>query len=273
MIEAQVAEHGQQIRTHGYSIAQGLMPPNLLERIKAELAPYFSSSPKGRNDFEGYESQRLYSLLTKSESLAELVEHPLVLGLADRFLRPDYLLTAAVAVRIHAGETPQGFHRDDNPADAPDSGFRDMWGFSTIWMFDDFTNKNGATEIIPGSHKWPMEKTPETSQAVKACASAGSVLLFAGNLLHRSGPSSEPGNGKTRLGITIQYSQPWMRTIENFSLALPPEKAKRFSPRVQALLGYSVSAPGFVGFVDGLHPKRLIDPEYVGRKHRPCEMT
>ena len=273
MIEAQVAEHGQQIRTHGYSIAQGLMPPNLVERIKAELAPYFSSSPKGRNDFEGYESQRLYSLLTKSESLAELVEHPLVLGLADRFLRPDYLLTAAVAVRIHAGETPQGFHRDDNPADAPDSGFRDMWGFSTIWMFDDFTDSNGATEIIPGSHKWPMEKAPEPFQAVKACAPAGSVLLFAGNLLHRSGPSSEPGNGNTRLGITIQYSQPWMRTIENFSLAVPPEKAKRFSPRVQALLGYSVSAPGFVGFVDGLHPKRLIDPAYVGRKHRPYEMT
>lgn len=267
-IEAEVAKHGQQIRTHGYSIAEGLIPPCLMERIRGELAPYFHSSPKGRNDFEGYESQRLYSLLTKSESLAELIEHPLVLGLADRYLRPDYLLSAAVAIRIHGGETPQGFHRDDNPAGAPDSGFRDMWGFSTIWMFDDFTQSNGATEIIPRSHKWPMEMAPDPSQAVKACARAGSVLLFAGNLLHRSGPSRESGDGNTRLGITIQYSQPWMRTIENFSLAVPPEKAARFSGKVQALLGYSVAAPGFVGFVDGLHPKRLIDSGYVGRKYR-----
>lgn len=267
-IETEVCRHGQHIRAHGYSVAEGVVSASLVERVRDDLAPYFRVSPKGRNDFEGFESQRLYSLLTKSESLAELVEHPLVLALADRFLRPDYLLSAAVAIRIHVGETPQGFHRDDNPANAPDVGFRDMWGFSTIWMFDDFTQSNGATEIIPGSHKWPMEKAPEPSQAIKACAPAGSVLLFAGNLLHRSGPSSESGNGKTRLGITIQYSQPWMRTIENFSLAVPAEKAARFSPKIQALLGYSVSAPGFVGFVDGLHPKRLIDAGYVGRKYR-----
>lgn len=266
-IDAQVRQHGQHIHTHGYSIAEEVIAPSLVERVRADLAPYFGSSPKGRNDFEGFESQRLYSLLTKSACLAELVEHPLILGLADRFLRPDYLLSAAVAVRIHAGETPQGFHRDDNPANAPDSGSREMWGFSTIWMFDDFTESNGATDLIPGSHKWPMEKAPANSQAVKACAPAGSVLLFAGNLLHRSGASSQSETG-TRLGITIQYSQPWMRTIENFSLAVPPAEASQFSPKVQALLGYSVVAPGFVGFVDGLHPKRLIDPRYVGRKYR-----
>ncbi len=260
--------HGREIRAQGYSISQCLISPNLVKRIRGDLAPYFRVAPKGRNDFEGFKSQRLYSLLTKSKCLAKLVEHPLILGLADRFLREDYLLTAAAAVRIHPGETPQGFHRDDNPANAPDWGFRDMWGFSTIWMFDDFTESNGATEIIPGSHKWPMEQAPEPSQAVKACAPAGSVLLFAGNLLHRNGPSSKSIKDKTRLGITIQYSQPWLRTIENFTLAVPPEKAARFSSKVQALLGYSVDAPGFVGFVDGLHPKRLINPAYMGRKQR-----
>ena len=264
-----IERHHQRIRSSGFSVAEGVLDAAFMDRIRDELQPYFHQSPTGRNDFEGFQTQRLYSLLRKSEASAELVEHPLVLGLADRFLRPDYLLSAAIAIKVHGGETPQDFHRDDNPASAPDTGFRDMWGFSTIWMLDDFTEQNGATEVVPGSHKWPMEKAPIAANAVKVRAPAGSVLLFAGNLLHRGGPSSEETrrNGASRLGITIQYAQPWMRTIENMSLSFPPKEASKFSPRVQALLGYSVAAPGFVGFVDGLHPKRLVDPAYVGRKY------
>ncbi len=266
--DTELTRHSEQIRAHGYSLAQGVMPPCLMAQIHAELAPHFRQSPRGRNEFEGYATQRLYSLPSKSDTVAELIEHPLVLGLADQFLHKDYLLSAAIAIRVHGGETPQNLHRDDNPAGAPDSGVRDMWGFSSIWMLDDFSPSNGATQVIPGSHKWPMERVPDPAQAVSVCAPAGSVLLFAGNLLHRGGASLEAEPGRVRLGITIQYAQPWLRTIENFSLSMPPQSAARFSPRIQALLGYSVVAPGFVGFVNGLHPKRLIDSTYTGRKHR-----
>lgn len=266
----QIESHSEQIRALGFSLAENLVDAALTERIREQLAPYFAKAPMGRNDFEGFETQRIYSLLRKSRAVAELVEHPLALGLADKFLKTDYLLSAAIAIKVHGGETSQDFHRDDNPAGAPDRGCRDMWGLSTIWMLDDFTDTNGATEVIPGSHKLAMEKPPNGQTAVKVCASAGSVLIFAGNLLHRGGPSSKetPRHGSSRLGITIQYAQPWMRTIENMSLSVPPEEAATFSPRLQALLGYSVAAPGFVGFVDGMHPKRLIDPQYVGRKYR-----
>jgi hypothetical protein len=51
------------------------------------------------------------------------------------------------------------------------------------------------------------------------------------------------------------------------ALALPPAAASRLSARVQELLGYSIAEPSFMGYVDGLHPKRLTDPEYA-RKRR-----
>ncbi|MCY4198596.1 MAG: phytanoyl-CoA dioxygenase family protein [Gammaproteobacteria bacterium] len=261
-----IEAHARRIEDQGYSVADSVMSEALMARIRSDLDPHFEASPNGRNDFEGFATQRLYALPDKSASSAELIEHPLVLGLTDRFLRHDYRLSAAIAIKVHGGETPQDFHRDDNPAGAPDTGVRDMWGFSTMWMLDDFTESNGATEVIPGSHAWPVERVADASQAVKVCAPAGSVLLFAGNLIHRGGRSRETDRG-VRLGITIQYAQPWLRTIENFSLSAPPEKAARFSDRMQALLGYSVAAPGFVGYVDGVHPKRLIDSQYQGRKH------
>jgi ectoine hydroxylase-related dioxygenase (phytanoyl-CoA dioxygenase family) len=83
---------------------------------------------------------------------------------------------------------------------------------------------------------------------------AGSAVVFLGTVLHRGGANR---SDNTRLAITPQYCEPWMRQIENMSLAVPPSVASKFSPRVQALLGYSIYPP-FVGYVDGRDPRRLL---------------
>jgi ectoine hydroxylase-related dioxygenase (phytanoyl-CoA dioxygenase family) len=92
---------------------------------------------------------------------------------------------------------------------------------------------------------------------------AGSAVLFAGTLVHRGGAHHGAG---TRLAITPQYCEPWIRQIENMPLAVPPELARGYSDRVQELLGYDIFEPTFVGYVDGMHPKRLVDPGYASRK-------
>jgi ectoine hydroxylase-related dioxygenase (phytanoyl-CoA dioxygenase family) len=109
---------------------------------------------------------------------------------------------------------------------------------------------------------------PDSRDAVSICMPAGSVLVIAGTLQHRGGASRGPG---TRLGVTPQYCQPWLRQIENMALAVPPDRARLLSPRVQELLGYSIAEPSFVGYVDGVHPNRLLDPDYAARKRRARE--
>ncbi len=106
---------------------------------------------------------------------------------------------------------------------------------------------------------------PTQDEIEPVIMSAGSAVIFVGNLLHRGGANRSQG---TRLAITPQYCMPWMRQLENMTLAVPPNIAGRYSKRIQALLGYSVNDPGFMGHVDGLHPKRLIDAGYQGRKYR-----
>ena len=54
-----------------------------------------------------------------------------------------------------------------------------------------------------------------------------------------------------------------MRQIENMALAVPPEIARGYSERIQELCGYDIFEPTFVGYVDGMHPKRLLDPGYA----------
>ncbi len=255
-------DHIQRIQVDGFTILEGLLGPALIDTVKTELAPWLGGKHYGRNDFEGFCTERVYALLSKAPSIAALIEHPDVLAIVDQLLPPHYLLSAALAIHVHPGETPQRFHVDDDAGGAQLARPRPWQGISAIWALDTFTADNGATEVVPGSHLWGDDRIPQARDVVQAMMPAGSVLLFAGNLLHRGGASR---GTTTRLAITPQYCAPWLRQIENMVLAVPPTQARRYSKRIQGLLGYSVVEPGFMGYVDGLHPRRLLEGDPYAR--------
>ena len=253
-----------EVRREGYAVIERLLSADEVQAIRSALSPWLRCEKMGRNDFEGFRTERVYALLAKDPEFARIVEHPDVLEVLDERLLPAYLLSASLAINVHPGETPEGFHRDNDGGPFADTSR--IHGVSTIWAFDDFTADNGATEILPGSHLWTDERPVDGDpRAIPVTMPAGSVLIFTGAVYHRGGANR---SDSTRLAITPQYCQSWMRQLENMVLAVPPERAAWYSPRLQALLGYSVRDPGFMGYVDGLHPKRLIDPGYVGRKAR-----
>ena len=264
------AEWADAIRRDGYVVARDLISPRDVDEIKTSLAPWLRGELMGRNDFEGLRSERVYALLAKAPAVARIVEHPQVLALLDALLTPHYRLSACLAINVHPGETPQGWHADDSYVPIPRP--RPMLGVSAIWALDDFTGENGATEVIPGSHLWgPDEHSqPDDSRAQKIVMSAGSAVLFAGTLVHRGG--AHRGTG-TRLGITPQYCEPWVRQIENMVLAVPRELARGYSERIQELIGYDIFEPTFIGYVDGMHPKRLLDPDYATRQRSPKKLA
>ncbi len=264
-----VSLHINEIRKNGYTIIESLLSEDELAKIRHALKPFLTGALMGRNDFEGFKSERVYALLAKHPDLAIICEHPSVLPIIDGLLEADYLLSANLAINCHPGETPQSFHRDN---DGGKFGKSDVFhGVSTIWSIDEFTATNGATELIPRSHLWvdkfPVPDHPDT---IRAIMPPGSVLIFSGSLYHRGGAND---SAAPRLAITPQYCQPWLRQLENMVLAVPPEAARRLSDRMQSLLGYSIRSPGFMGYVDGVHPKRLIDKNYQGQKARGLNST
>jgi ectoine hydroxylase-related dioxygenase (phytanoyl-CoA dioxygenase family) len=242
-----------ELQRDGYVVIPQAVGADQLAGIRRELAPFLTGRFFGRNDFEGFQSERVYALLAKAPSVAALVEHPAVLELVDAILHPNYLLSANLAINVHPGETAQTLHTDDGYCRIPRP--REPMGVSAIWAIDDFTDDNGATEVIPGSHTWGDEAPhPNDERVLQVTMPAGSVVVFMGTLLHRGGANRSNG---TRLGITPQYCQPWIRQIENMTLAVPPSVASAFSPLVRSLLGYSIHPP-FIGYVDGRDPQRLL---------------
>jgi len=246
-------EVSDKLRKDGFVILPELIPPELVEQITAELTPHLG--PFGRNPFEGSKTQRVYALLAKAPSIAQLVEHPAVLALIDQYLRSSYLLWGGLAINKHPGEERQAYHCDDDAGAPPRP--RPAQGISTMWALDDFTLENGATEIIPGSHAWGPDELPteDDERTFAAVMPAGSCLVWQGPLFHRGGANR---TNTTRLGITLQYCQPWLRQIENMVLAVPPKTAAQYSKQVRAMLGYDLMDMSFMGYVDGRNPSKLV---------------
>jgi ectoine hydroxylase-related dioxygenase (phytanoyl-CoA dioxygenase family) len=242
-----------QVHESGYVIVPNLVGRDLMASIKAEVLPFLGHD--GRNEFEGYRTRRIYSVIEKTLALNPLVEHPLILALLDRLFLPNYLLSQLQAIDIRPGEVRQPLHHDDGfyPIPRP----RAPIGAATIWAVDDFTEENGATLLVPKSHRWGEVPSADIdpSAFVPAVMPSGSVVFFVGTLWHCAGPNH---SATPRLAATAQYCEPWARQQENYSLSISRARAKMCSDTVQGMLGYSMLFP-FIGFVDGRDPRRLLD--------------
>jgi hypothetical protein len=249
---ALVARDLQDLARDGYVVLDALIPRETCEAIRADVLPRFEHG-SGRNNFEGFATRRLYAVIEKTLACNEIVEHPRVLALLDHVLDANYLLSQLQVIDVMPGEAAQPLHHDDvfYRVARP----RRALGAATIFAIDDFTADNGATVIVPGSHSWD-ERTPSDSDRRDAAVMpAGSAVLFLGTTWHGAGANH---SDRGRMCVTAQYCAPWCRQQENFSLSVSRMRAKQCSEHIQRMLGYSIHPP-FMGFVDGKHPKRLLE--------------
>ena len=246
----------------GYVILPRALDRAALDQLIAALAPFEAERPMGRNAFEGLRSHRVYSLAGKGAAFLALAEHPAILAVLDRVLLPNYLLSTMQSIRLHPGEAAQSWHTDDGFYLTPRPHPRTL-AVTVIWAIEDFTADNGATELIRGSHRWADDHPDARGAAgIAAVMPAGSALVFDAALWHRGGANRTRA---TRLALSPQYCQPYLRPQESQLLIVPPDAARGCSPRMRALLGYSIHPP-FIGQVDGMHPLRLVDPSYRDHK-------
>jgi len=222
-----------------------------LESIKNDLKPYLNVTRNGQDEFTGFETKRVGALMARSKTCQDLALDPLINQMAESFLGPhceSYQLHFTSAIQIGPGESSQILHRD-----------RGVWGgyiprkietqFSTVWAINDFTKENGATQVVPGSHKWHKDREPLPEEIAYAEMKAGSVFIYTGSVLHGGGTNVTE---QPRLGVFLHYAPSWLRQEENQYLSCPPEVAKGFSPELRSLIGYSKG-----GYVLGF----FTDPE------------
>lgn len=256
--------HAAEIRRQGYTVIPDFMTPSTIEAVREGLKP-FQGTHHGRNDFEGFRTERIYTLVARAPVFQDLAEEPRIMALLERFLQPGFLLTASQSIQINPGETAQGVHTDDGFYRLPRP--RAAISFTLIAAVDAFTQANGCTEVVPGSHLWgepgapgrPSDLAEIEAMLVPVEMPAGACFVMAGTTLHRGGANR---TDRPRLAFTNQYCEPWARPQENFFLAIPYDEVRSMSPRLQKLLGYDIW-PSFMGMVTGSHPAKALEPGWV----------
>lgn len=260
--------HAAAMQRDGFTIVEDFMDESRLAEVRRVLRFYLGSHA-GRNPFEGYSTERVYTLVARARVFWDIVLDPRVLALCDRFLLPGCLLTASQAICIRPGEAPQDFHHDDTFYTVLRP--RPMISLSTIAAVDAFSAENGGTQILPGSHLWGEDWRARAQAATPVTVEmpAGACVVFSGTLVHRGGAN---GSSAPRLAFSNQYCQPWARQQENFLQGVPVEVARRMPQRLQEMLGYSIYPP-FMGQLTASHPAKALDLDYRNRVEAQASAT
>lgn len=256
----------------GGVIVEGLIDSQAVAAINAEVDPWVAAADPAMRHlnpaiqyFFGDRTKHVGGLAGKSRSFAtEVMVHPLLLGLCEAILRPScarYQLNLAHLLERGPGATAQILHRDE-----------DVWNLvprphpelqlATIVALVDFDAQNGATRVVPGSHRWDRNHYPEDDKIADAEMRAGSAVVYLGSTLHGGGENSS--SDRWRRGVHLSYTLGWLRTEENNYLAVPPAIARALPRACQEVLGYAVHDAiemngGYLGMVDLRDPIGLLE--------------
>ncbi|MBA3302644.1 MAG: phytanoyl-CoA dioxygenase family protein [Acidimicrobiia bacterium] len=246
--DADAAEIARALDTHGCAVLERLAPPELCDRVEAELAPHIAQTPTGGDDFTGRNTRRTGALLARSASAVELIAHPTVLDVVDGVLgtkKSRFQLHLTQAIAIGPGSPAQQLHRDQWCFDFHPFPTEMNVEVSTIWALTDFTAENGATRVVVDSHR--TEGMPYSgADAEQAVMPRGSIVLYTGSTVHGGGANASNG---VRTGINVDYTLAWLRQEENQYLSVPRDVAAALPERVQRLMGYAMGAYA-LGYMD-----------------------
>lgn len=210
------------------------------EAVDENRVRRFYTDPDDKN-------RRLSRLPNRHRWLRDILEHPLALELTRHILGPQllnesYLVHSYGANITRPGSAQQMIHRDRGLAQPRVAGPLQS---RFIWCLDDFTEANGATRMVPGSHRWDdIDMSGATRyESVAAEAPLGSVLIYTDLILHGTGANVSAD--RERAGVIVGYCPPWCRPMINFPLVLDPTAMKDSSVTLRQLLGYSSVSIGF----------------------------
>ena len=255
MDQAARDEHIARVQRDGFTIVENAIEPALIDALNAgleKLERELDAKP-AMNGFEGHKTVRIYNLLAYGEPFIRIPAHDNVLPVIEGVLDPGCLISSLSSIAIDPGEVAQPIHADDMviPLDKPHRAIV----CNSMWALTDFTDANGATRLVPGSHKKPNPDYGGSYETVPAEMKKGSVLIWDGALWHGGGANR---TDTRRTGIAMNYCAGFVRQQENQQLGLAPELVKTFSPRLQELIGYGVYQ-GLIGHIDKKSPAQILN--------------
>ena len=175
-------------------------------------------------------------------------------------------LSLSVCFDMRPGARQQPLHRDEDVwGTRHDTPFRkeDIRQIGILIAGTKSTKENGATLVIPGSHKWDDERLPRDDEAVYAEMEPGSALIFLSSTRHAGGANKiqDPQDPLARrVMFSYFFAKGYLRQEENMLVSIPRDVVLKMDPEMQALIGYEAS---------GKFEKNRTSKRYYNTVRRP----
>ena len=209
--------------------------PVPIERVLKNFLP--------RPEIEGHGSTVYASSVPPTEPIfARLLEDPLLLQLARSVLGDDCVLSDMTFNSIGPHTDNGAWHVDIPLGQLPEPLPELPLTLQSIWMVDDFTLENGATRVVPGSHKSrkkPQWKQGEMDGEVAITGSAGAMALWYSSLWHKPGQNI---TDTPRRAAICYFCRSWVKPYSDFRPLISAAQAEKMSPTLRYLLGFSSNA-------------------------------
>ncbi len=250
--------HVAELDEQGFTIVEGLIDDDTVDLLMADvrrLEDKLHRSPDN-NRFEGNRTTRTYNLLAHGEIWQQVPVQPVVASLIQSQLGPEFLISSLASISLAPGETAQVIHADDQVQPLAKPHVPTVC--NSMWALTDFTEANGATRLVPGSHRWDNPDYFDDDnpiESIPAEMSKGSVLVWTGSLWHGGGANTT--DDEVRVGIAMNYCAGFIRQQENQQLGIPPEIVATFTPELRQMCGFGMYR-GLTGNIEKKSPAHLL---------------
>lgn len=241
---------GADLDEFGYCVVADVLDADTLQQARTALDDVAAAEVAAGCAYLEHDgaNQRVWNLLNKGQPFLDLLVHPLARQLITGVLGKAHLLSSLTANIAGPGGLPMALHADQGYVPPP-------WPRPVVcniaWMLDDFTNANGATRVVPGSHRFDRNPGRDQVDTAPAEGPAGAIMCFEGRLWHGTGANTTAG--ERRRAILSYHCAPFLRQQENVFRSIAPEVEAALTPELRSLLGYDTYFG--LGMVDGLDPR------------------
>ena len=229
----------RQLDEQGFVVLENCMGGDLLRELRERIRDVFDEE----RDRAGHEfrteahAQRLANLVDKGEVFRRAIVFPRVVECVRYVLGPQVKLSSLNARSADPnGDVPQPLHVDMSAI--PDE--QGYWVCNSVWMLDDFTPENGATRVIPGSHKWgrrpqdvlenPLAPHPKE---ILVLGSTGSIAVMNAHAWHGGTANRTPA---PRLAMHAFYCRRDKPQQQYQKQLLRPDVQNSLSPELREML-------------------------------------
>ncbi len=223
----------------GYMVLEDFMGPDLLGALRTRVDELFreEGSEAGSEFKREPQSRRLANLVDKGEIFERVIVMPDILEPVAHILGPRFKLSSLNlrSANPHS-DWVQPLHSDVG-AIADEQGY---WVSNSVWMLDDFTRENGATRIVPGSHRWgklPQQVVPDPSAAhpdeVLLTGRAGTVVVMNAHTWHGGTANHSSAERRALHAFYTRWDKPQQQYQKKL---IRQEVQQRLNPAVRQVL-------------------------------------